>query len=171
MKTRLRKFGPPVAVIGAALYLGWPPSAPMDLGDDIVRAKSVRWKVTELDPPNLTIHTAPDPFAAVLVDATSNQPVMPQGKPQQVRNESWGPTENDLRKGLSLSGIARTDSYRWAVVNRRVCRPGDTVPVIGLVDVEATIEQIHHDKITVAVDALIVDIRPDQHKSSSATTP
>lgn len=162
MNVNLESYGPPIAVLGIALYLGWPPAAPLDLGEDVVRAKSVRWKSSDLNAPDLPPTINHDPFAAVLVigqqeptnDSVASEPDTP-----------IGPTADDLKAGLSLSGIAQTDTHRWAIVNRHVCRPGDRVLVAGLTDIYAEIQQIRSNHITVAVGDLTTEIRRKERKA------
>ncbi len=173
MNVNLQKYAPPCAVLAVALYLGWPPEAPMDLGEDVVRAKSVRWKVGDLETPPLPAMISKDPFAAVLVQQSSGDPSNPDKTSDSTPAEPLGPTDEDLRNGLRLGGIAQTDHHRWAILNGSVCKPGDQVPVLGLVDVSATIRDIASDHVTVVSGPLTIQIkrqeRPKRSGDSSAS--
>lgn len=160
MNASIQKYGPPVVVIAIALYLGWPPTPPMDLGDDVVRAKSVRWKVTDLTPPVLPTAITGDPFAEVLVDSKDQDSGKVAAAKEQEAAVLAGPTEHDLQQGLRLAGIAQTDHQRWAIINNRVCRRGDRLAVIGLDGVFAEIREIGVDQVSVAAGNLSTQIRP-----------
>lgn len=170
MNASLQKYGPPAVVIAITLYLGWPPSKPLDLGDEVVRAKSVRWKASELEVPRLPRKANKDPFEKVLVAATP-QLVASTGRVESVEPETpRGPTELDLQKGLKLAGIAQIDSHRWAIVNQRVCCVGDKIAVIGLSDASAELCEIHSDHIKVKLQELTATIR-QQPRPRRAETP
>ncbi|QDV42862.1 hypothetical protein Enr13x_27130 [Stieleria neptunia] len=174
MNVNLQKYAPPCSVLAIALYLGWPPEAPLDLGEDVVRAKSVRWKVTDLETPSLPAVVGKDPFAAVLVQQPSDDPSRPDAATDSTPEAPVGPTDEDLRNGLRLAGIAQTDDHRWAILNGSVCKLGDQVPVDGLVDVTATIREIASDHITVVSGPLTIRIkrqeRPKRTADSAAST-
>lgn len=167
MNVNLQKYAPPCAVLTIALYLGWPPETPLDLGEDVVRAKSVRWKVADLETPTLPAMISKDPFAAVLVQPPSAD--ASEGDPSDATpDEPTGPTDEDLRNGLRLGGIARTDHHRWAIVNGSVCKPGDQVPVLGLVDVSATIREIAANHVTVVSGPVTIQIKREERPKRSA---
>ncbi|MEO1525342.1 MAG: hypothetical protein AAFX06_07890 [Planctomycetota bacterium] len=144
-KRLLAKYGPGLAVVGTALYLGWPPAEPLDLGDSAVRAKAVRWKKSDLEAPQRHELSITNPFREVLVA----KPVAPVRTPtgEIVPAIPEGPTETELRAGLLIGGIGITSTTRWAIVNNRVCRVGDSIPVADLNDVQAVIEAIGSDHV------------------------
>lgn len=166
MNVNLQRYAPPCAVLTIALYLGWPPEAPMDLGEDVVRAKSVRWKVADLETPPLPAVISNDPFAAVLVQRPTDD--ASEGETSDATPEDLGPTEEDLRSGLRLGGIAQTDHHRWAILNGSVCKLGDQVPVLGLDDVSATIREIASDHVTVVAGPLTIRIKREERPKRSA---
>lgn len=141
----LVKYGPSLAVIGTALYLGWPPAEPLDLGDSTVRAKTVRWKKADLQSPLREELVLADPFREVLIAKPSAPKRTPTG--QLVPAVPTGPTEPELRAGLLVGGIGAAANTRWAIINDRVCRVGDSIPVAELKDVRATIEAIESDHV------------------------
>ena len=61
MNPTVQRYLPPALVFGAALYFGWPPSEPFDLGEEVVRANSVRWRPEDVAEPPV-IKPAVDPF-------------------------------------------------------------------------------------------------------------
>ncbi|QEG01800.1 hypothetical protein Mal15_58810 [Stieleria maiorica] len=170
MNVALQKYGPPTVVIAIALYLGWPPPAPLDLGEDVVRAKSVRWKISDLQSPSLPTVIGKDPFAAVLVEPTSGDPATTAKTPESVPDEPTGPTPADLHVGLRLGGIAQTDHHRWAIINGRVCKIGDQLPVIGFTDLSATVRDIAADHVTVVAGPLTVELKQQERKPRSGKT-
>ncbi|MCA9138707.1 MAG: hypothetical protein KDB00_18175 [Planctomycetales bacterium] len=175
MNGYIQKYGPPIAVIAVALYLGWPPEAPMDLGDDLVRAKSVRWKVADLESPRSPPISNANPFEKVLVKPTASRQQNSDKATESEADKPLGPTEQDFQKGLKLGGIAQTDIHQWAIINRDVHRVGDQVPVIGMVDVYVTIRDIQDDHVTVAAGELTIILRPQERnispvKAASATS-
>ncbi|WP_182870838.1 hypothetical protein [Stieleria mannarensis] len=171
MNVALQKYGPPAVVIAIALHLGWPPSAPLDLGEDVVRAKSVRWKVSDLQSPSRPAAINKDPFAAVLVETSAADSETHATTDESVPDEPIGPTPEDLHVGLRLGGIAQTDHHRWAIINGRVCKIGDRLPVIGLNDLSATIRDIAADHVTVVAGPLTVQLKQQERKSRSGKTP
>ena len=76
MNPTVQRYLPPILVFSAALYFGWPPAEPLDLGEDVVRANSVRWRPEDVAEPPV-IKPAADPFEAVLV-ASDEMEVEPQ---------------------------------------------------------------------------------------------
>ncbi|MDV6031267.1 MAG: hypothetical protein F9B45_14425 [Phycisphaera sp. RhM] len=166
MNVHVQKYAPPCAVLAIALYLGWPPEAPLDLGEDVVRAKSVRWKVADLETPPLPTVISKDPFAAVLVQRPSADASEADAS-GATPEEPLGPTDQDLRNGLRLGGIAQTDHHRWAILNGRVCKLGDQVPVLGLDNVSATIREIASDHVTVVADSLTIQIKREERPKRS----
>lgn len=166
MNVSMEKYAPPIAVISIAVYLGWPPAAPMDLGEDVVRAKAVRWNVADLKSPELPGKIDADPFAAVLVESAVSPQESAEGTASASPVEPAGPTERELRAGLKLGGIAQTDRHRWAIVNNRVCKPGDRIRVIGVAEVAALIEEVNADHIKVVVGSETLTIRPETKRSS-----
>ncbi|PAY15414.1 hypothetical protein CKO51_32035 [Rhodopirellula sp. SM50] len=166
MNVNLQKYAPPCAVLAIALYLGWPPEAPLDLGEDVVRAKSVRWKIADLQTPPLPAVISKDPFAAVLVQRPTDD--ASEAETSDATPEDLGPTDEDLRSGLRLGGIAQTDHHRWAILNGSVCKLGDQVPVLGLDDVSATIREIASDHVTVVAGPLTIRIKREERPKRSA---
>ena len=167
MNTTIQRCAPPLAVIGIALYLGWPPTQPLDLGEDLVRAKAVRWKASDLDPPQISQVTLSDPFAASNSSALSAAPNdQVKGLVEPSQEAPRGPTEDDLMIGLKLGGIAHTGDRPWAIINGRVCRSGDSVDIVGLVDAKALIRQINADSVVVQFQDLKTTIRADSRENA-----
>ncbi|MEL6105930.1 MAG: hypothetical protein AAFU85_07835 [Planctomycetota bacterium] len=152
----LVKYGPSLAVIGTALYLGWPPAEPLDLGDSTVRAKAVRWKKGDLESPRRGELSVADPFREVLIAKPSVQKLTPVG--EIVPAIPMGPTETELRAGLLVGGIGTAATTRWAIINDKVCRVGDSIPVAEVRDVRATIEAIEADHVIARVSGRTLKI-------------
>lgn len=126
MNPTLQKFGPPALVFGIALYLGWPPSEPMDLGDDVVRAKSVRWKPSDLESPQPNAGKVVDPFRPVLVEEVPVQIVQ-----AVVEDAPKAASAGLVRSQLFLTGIAQMGKQRWAIINGKTQSVGDELTVDG----------------------------------------
>jgi hypothetical protein len=118
----LQRYLPPAIVLAAAICFGWPPAQPLDLGEDIVRASSVRWRASDLDAPPL-IEPATDPFKQVLV-ASEQQA---EAEMAAVELPPAGPDPAELAAGLQLDGFADMGGRTWAVLNGRPRLPGDEV--------------------------------------------
>ena len=156
-KDVLVKYGPSLAVIGTALYLGWPPAEPLDLGDSTVRAKAVRWKKTDLESPQRHSLSISDPFRKVLIAEPSAPVRTPSGEIVPVTPE--GPTETEIRSGLLVGGIGAAAKIRWAIINNKVCRVGDSIPVADVNDVRAVIENIESDHVIARAAGRRLEIR------------
>lgn len=161
MNPAVERFGPPAFVLGIALYLGWAPAAPLDLGEDIVRAKSVRWKGTDLVSPTTVAGSQRDPFEPVLVKAVKQTDELPTTVDGADASETvmlpvTGLTENDLLIGLKVSGIAAANQYRWAIVNGRAVSAGDTVPITGQREKTALITEVLSDVVIATADDVTV---------------
>lgn len=154
MNPIVQRYLPPLIVIGAAFYFGWPPSKPLDLGEDIVRATSVRWKPDALSDPAVPQITA-DPFREVMVDepdpaaAQSDQPETPAG-----------PDPGTIRAGLTLDGFADTSGRRWAIINGRPRLLGDMVSTTGAEVLVCEIISVQEDRVVVRCQETVTEIRP-----------
>ena len=157
----LMKYGPTLAVIATALYLGWPPAQPLDLGETTVRAKAVRWKKSDLQAPKRRDLTVVDPFREVLVART----IAPNQKPRLVASAQKGPSETDLRAGLLVGGIGTTANTRWVIINNHVCRVGESVAVSEMKDVRAVIASIESDHIIAEVSGMRLRIQRMDRRS------
>jgi len=155
MNPLLQRYLPPLLVFGAALFFGWPPSAPLDLGDDVVRATSVRWRPDDLvDPP--VIEPASNPFQAVLVadEASIVEPELAQP------TRPAGPTAEVLTSGLRLDGIASMGGRRWAVLNSRPRLVGDLVRTSDTERHQCEIVSIETDHVVVRCQETVAKLQP-----------
>lgn len=152
MNPTVQRYLPPLIVIGAAIFFGWPPAAPLDLGEDVIRANSVRWRVGDLeDPPAFEILV--DPFREVLV----NEP-----KPEQVAGvievEPTGPEPAAIKAGLSLDGMAQMGGRTWAVLNGRPRLPGDFLRTDDANQILCEIVSVHDDHVVVRSEGTVVEV-------------
>ncbi|QDT13325.1 hypothetical protein [Planctomycetes bacterium K23_9] len=161
-----QKFAPPAVVLGAALYLGMPPAAPLDLGESIVRASAVRWKKDDLKPPVIT-KPAANPFHEVLV-ASEEMEVEPDTGKLVVATKPSGPDPAKVRAGLSLSGIASMGGRKWAVINGKPRLPGDTLKTNDANHLLCKIVRIENDHAVIACEETIVEIRAQPFGASSS---
>ncbi len=169
MNVDIKKYGPSLAVLTTAFYLGWPPEPPLDLGEDVVRAKAVRWKVTELDPPVLPSGLVRDPFEKVLVAEPQTGEGDAAGSADLAAADlPVGPSEDDVRTGLRLGGIAQTDGHRWAIINGRVCRAGESVAVAGIEGRFAIVQEILPNNVVVKSDSLTIQLRQQKRAGRDA---
>ncbi len=157
MNSLIQRYLPPVIVLCAAAYFGWPPAPPLDLGDDVVRISSVQWRPDEIADPPL-IRPNPDPFGEVLVAEPKMEIEPDTGKLVEVTRPPGPPAER-LRAGLLLSGIADTAGKRWAVVNGRPRLSGDTV-ITADGEYVCQIVAIKTEHIVVQCQETVAEIRP-----------
>lgn len=155
MKPALEKYGPPVLVLGAALYLGWPPAEPMDLGENLVTAKSVRWKSSDLEPPRAP-EVVVDPFRAVLL--VTEKPETAAAVDTVV--EPLGPSDEEIRSVMVLNGVAKSGGRSWAIVNGRVRLAGDLIPSNSKIVPDCSLVSIHEDHVVVSCGKKLTVIRP-----------
>lgn len=164
MNPIVQKYAPPVIVLGAALYLGWPPAAPMDLGENLVQAKAVRWKSQDLDPPT-ALGTIVDPFQPVLVV---------NAQPAAVEEDSaaapLGPAVDEIRAAVKLSGIANTGGRAWAILNGRARLAGDMIKTNDKSVADCKLVAIAKDHVLVQCQQTFAVIRPQVSDSGSKTT-
>ncbi len=158
MNPLVQRYLPPVIVFGAATFFGWPPSAPLDLGDDIIRTSSVRWRPRDLADPPL-IEPATDPFREVLV-VTEEMEVEPETGNLVVATRPAGPPADLLKAGLRLDGIASIGGRPWAVLNGRPRLAGDTVRTADAHRYECQIVSVENSHIVVRCEETITEIRP-----------
>lgn len=154
MNPIVQRYLPPLIVIGSAAYFGWPPSKPLDLGDDIVRATSVRWDNDDLREPTLPPITA-DPFREVIV--AEEDPA------EMVAEELAIPTGPDpavIQSGLSLDGFADTAGRRWAIINGRPRLAGDIVTTTGIEAYRCEIVAVEAGHVVVRCQQTVTEIRP-----------
>ncbi len=152
------KLGPPAVVLGVAFYLGSPPAAPLDLGESVVKAAAVRWKKDDLLPP--VIQTpAVDPFTEVLV-ASDEMEVEPETGKLVVATKPAGPDPEDLRSGLTLTGIAQMGGRKWAVINGKPRLPGDTVKTDDNQQLMCTIVAVESGHVVISCEETVTQLRP-----------
>lgn len=155
MNSMIQRYLPPAIVLGAAVFFAWPPPAPLDLGDDVVRASSVRWRSDDLtDPP--VIEPASDPFQEVLV--LSEEVVEAANAVAEVA--ATGPAPEELQAGLRLDGFANMGGRTWAVVNGRPRLPGDAIRIGDVNRHPCEIVSIETDHIVVRCEKTVTKIRP-----------
>lgn len=164
----VQRYAPPAIVIVAAVYCGWPPRRPLDLGDDIVRATSVRWRPQDLSPPP-PVESSRDPFAETAVEAEQSEVAVEDVEPAAPA----GPDAETLRAGLHLEGIASLGGHTWAVVNGRPHLEGDFVRTNDANQYECQIIAVAAEYITVRYEDLTVDVRPggSKRKVNSSQSP
>ncbi|TWU08190.1 hypothetical protein [Stieleria varia] len=155
MNPIVQKLGPPGLVLCAALYLGWPADRPMDLADNAVRAKTVRWKPDDLKPPVGIASQEKDPFQPVLVTA---KPKPVSSRPDLVVVDSIEyPSESLVRSELMLAGIAQIGGRRWAVINGKTRVVGDEIDVDGQ---NVTVQSVAADHVVLGSGPLEIKLRP-----------
>ena len=164
MNVLAQKYGPPVLVLGAALYLGWPPSSPLDLGDDLVKAKSVRWNSSELDSPQ-SLADVSDPFTPVLVLKEE-----PKAAVENVVVEPTGPSEAAIRAVVLLTGIANSGGRSWAILNGKASLVGDVVKTNEVTVPDCTLVAINADHVVVRCQKMIAVIRPQVSRHRTRTS-
>lgn len=172
MNPTLQRFGPPILVFGAALYLGWPPAESVDYGSDVVKAKAVRWKPADLEPPKI-ITTVKNPFEAVLV-ASDELEVEPETGKLVVSTKPAGPPADAIQQGLAIDGIAVMGSSRWAVINGRPQIVGDVVNTTDSDRFACEIIDIQSDHIRVrseGVEFRVVQRRGSARSKTRSTKP
>ncbi|NND98739.1 MAG: hypothetical protein HKN47_15570 [Pirellulaceae bacterium] len=168
MNPTIERFGPPAIVLGLALYLGWPPASPLDLGDDLVNAKAVRWKVSDIEPPPEPTDLT-DPFRAVLV-ADESMEVEPETGRLVESTKPAGPDPNDIETGLRISGIASFGGKQWAVVNGKPRLPGDVVFTSDSKQLRCEIVSVSNDHLVVRSEETFVTLRPKPFGSQTHGT-
>lgn len=153
MNPVVQRYLPPAIVLGSAIYFGMPPAEPLDLGEDIVRATSVRWDKDDLENPQLpTIVT--DPFREVIVANAQTEDVVDEPEVPS------GPQPADLQAGLTLDGFADTAGRRWAILNGRPRLVGDTVLTTGMAPYTCEIVAVEADRVLVRCQGTLAEIRP-----------
>lgn len=172
MNPSIERFGPPALVLSIALYLGWAPSAPLDLGDDLVRAKAVRWKQTDLVSPHSIDIAGRNPFAPVLKKpeqhlAIADASMVATKNDSAVLEPIIGLTENDLMIGLKLTGIAQTDQRHWAIINGRIVSAGDRISITGQRDKTALITKVTSDVVIATADSVTVHLKKTRRSERS----
>lgn len=161
MNPTVQRYLPPSLVLGAALYFGWPPAEPLDLGADVVRANSVRWRPEDVAEPPV-IKPAANPFEAVLV-ASDEMEVEPETGKLVAATTPAGPPAEEIRAGLQLDGIAEMGNRFWAVLNGRPRLPGDMIFATGH---KCKIVSVFPDHIVVRCQETVVEIQPRPAGSS-----
>ncbi len=164
MNPLMQRFGLPLAVFGTALYLGWPPSSGLDLGDNVVKAKSVRWKPADLEAPK-PLADIVDPFRLVLVVDETKEVEPDTGKLVAV-TRPVGPDPEKIKSGLELSGIARLGGKAWAIINGKPSLVGDRIragegPLCEIISIDA-------DHVVLRSAETVVSIRPAPFKQNTA---
>ena len=165
MNFLIQRFAPPVAVLGIALYLGWPETPSADYGDNLVRAKAVRWRPKDLtDPPQIA--STVDPFREVLV-TTEETVVEPETGKLVAPTKPAGPPQSELESGLRIDGIAYMGGRHWAVINGRPRLPGDEVRTADANRYPCEILSVEREQVVVRCQETIATLRPARHPSSS----
>ena len=151
MNPLVAKYGPPLAVLGAAAYLGWPQSKPLDLGEEAVRAKAVRWSSSELDPPE-TPSLDVNPFRPVLVVEEAEQ--------QTEELVQALPTPALIQKLVTLSGIASMNGKKIAFIGAKGHREGATFQIDHKQFQQCELVSIRSSHIVVQCRGVQVQVRP-----------
>ena len=158
MNPVLQRYLPPTLVFGAALYFGWPPAEPLDLGEDVVRASSVRWRPENLAAPPV-VQVANNPFEAVLV-AGEEMEVEPETGKLVAATMPTGPPVEVIQAGLQLDGIAEMGNRFWAVLNGRPRLPGDMIQTSDANRHQCEIVSVASNHIVVRCEGTVAEIRP-----------
>ncbi len=158
MNPTVQRYLPPTLVLGAALYFGWPPAEPLDLGEDVVRANAVRWRPEDVAEPPV-IKPAANPFAAVLF-AGAEMEVEPETGKLVAATTHAGPAPEIIHAGLQLDGIAKMGNRFWAVLNGRPRLPGDMIFTSDANRYECEIVSVYPDRIVVRCEETVTEIRP-----------
>jgi hypothetical protein len=167
MNPTVQKYAPPMIVLGAALYLGWPPAAPLDLGENLVQAKAVRWKSRDLEPPTAP-GTIVDPFRPVLVVAAEPTPVAAAAEDAVAAPP--GPTVDELRAAVKLSGIANTGGRAWAILNGRPRLVGEVIKTDDKAVPNCKLVAIEKDHVLLQCHQTFAVIRPQVSGSTGKKT-
>ena len=158
MKSLMHRFGPPALVFGAALYLGWPPAAPLDLGESVVKAKAIRWKKDDLLAPP-TLDVVVDPFRQVLV---AKAEMKPEKDMEEMVAESKAPelTSEAIMSELELTGIANMGGRYWAILNGKPHLQGDTITTGDSQEISYEVIAIQSDHVIIRNRKTTVTLRP-----------
>lgn len=160
MNPLVQKYAPPAVVLGAALYWGWPPSQPFDLGEEPVQARAVRWKPSDLDSPS-AIGSITDPFQPVLVsDEASNE------TSEQETIIPVGPTETQIRAAVILTGLGDLGGSKWAIINGNAHLPGDTMRINREGVKDCRLIAVHKDHVIVQCEQTYALVRPQVSRNT-----
>ncbi len=161
MNSLMHRFGPPALVFGAALYLGWPPAAPLDLGESVAKAKAVRWKKDDLLAPP-TLDVVVDPFRQVLIAKVAKDEMKPKQDMKEAVVESMVPERSSetIKSELELTGIANMGGRYWAIVNGKPHLKGDTITTGDSQEFSYEIIAIQSDHVVVRNQKTSVTLRP-----------
>ncbi|OYP29391.1 hypothetical protein [Rhodopirellula sp. MGV] len=151
-----------VTVAGFAGYLSLPPEEPLNLDDDIVRAKAVRWKPNAIEPLREPIPCERDPFEEVLVVTETGEKTSGESEPSSLdrpllatRSEAKSslkmPSTSQIREAVSLDGIGTTASQSWGILNGRVHQLGDAISIPGWSHIAGTLTKINHDSVVISI--------------------
>ncbi len=162
MNSILQRYGLPVVVLGCALYLGWPPAKPLDLGDDVIRARAVKWNPADLQFSNADPDVV-DPFRQVLV---VKEPVQPAAELHELEPTS-GPSEQEIRDVVHLTGLAKIGGRTWAIVNGRARLAGDTFRTGDQVVKTCKVVSVHTDHIVVECQQTFAVVRPQVSRGTT----
>jgi len=153
MNSLIHRYMPPALVLGAAVFFGWPPPKPLDLGEDVVRATAVRWKPADLsDPPPLVAARDPfdDPPATVEEIEVAVEDIAPVGP--------ISPDAETLKGGLQFDGIANVGGRSWAILNGRPRLEGDTVHTNDVEQHKCQIVSVQSDRIVIRCQETTVEL-------------
>jgi hypothetical protein len=169
MNPWVQRYAPPALVLCAAIYLGWPPPEPLDLGEDVVRATSVRWRPQDLSL-GPRIESSRDPFEETPVEVEQVEVAVEVLEPTVPA----GPDADTLKAGFHLDGIANMGGRTWAVLNGRPRLEGDFVRTDDTHRHRCQIVSVAPDHITIRYEETIVEIRPGaarERNSPSSRSP
>jgi hypothetical protein len=128
----------------------------LDLGEDVVRANSVRWRPEDVAEPSV-IKPAANPFAAVLF--ASDEMEVETGKLVDATTPA-GPAPETIQAGLQLDGIAKMGNQFWAVLNGRPRLSGDTVFTNDANRLKCEIVSVYPERIVVRCEETVTEVRP-----------
>ena len=162
MNPLVSKYGPPLAVLGAAFYLVSPESKPLDLGEEPTRARAVRWKPSDLQSP-VMVDAKLDPFKPVLVDHEA------EAKAAEVAEIL--PTAEILQELVELSGMAAMNGMTVAFINGKAATAGKKVSIDHSEFKQCKLVQINRGSVVVECRGIQATIRPQVSRPKTQYTP
>jgi hypothetical protein len=164
MNPTVQKYAPPMVVLGAVLYWGWPPVEPLDLGNDLVKARAVHWKAADLESPREPENVV-DPFRPVLVAKQETEQAE-----EQIAKMPVGPSEDNIRAVLRLTGIAKMGGRSFAIINGKACVAGERLRTYDDLVKSCKLMSIHPDHVVVQCEQTFAVIRPQVSRRSTRKT-
>ncbi len=163
MNPNAKKYAPPLMVLASALYMGWPPAKPLDLGDDTIKCKVVGWKVSDLKSPP-TPDTQRDPFDFKPVQvAVETKAELPQA--------DLGPSDEKIRSLINYTGSASLGKFVVATVNQQTVQVGDQIPTHEREVKECEVVAIYHTHIVVRFNDKTIDVQKTKRKTVGLKSP